>query len=166
MPEYIIEYEYVNKPGYDNVFDTELQKTKTNLRGSKLDIQSQKDLVNKVINDKLRNESETKMNPISNTEVINKQIDLQVSNLEDSRMFNLTELNLHNCGLTDLDVDNLKSLTQLKKLILSFNKLKFIKEIANLVSYIIKIIKVCQIILSFKMKRAKYNTTRFFQNSI
>jgi Leucine-rich repeat (LRR) protein len=120
------------KPGFDNVFDAELQKAKTNLRESKIDAASQNDLVNKVISDKLKNESETKMSPLMNSEIINNKIELQVARLSDARASNLTELNLHNSGLTDLDVEALKCLTQLKKLILSFNKLKFIKEIANL----------------------------------
>lgn len=89
-------------------------------------------MVDKIINDKLQNDSESKLNPISNIELINQHIDLQVAQLGDPRVTNLTELNLHNCGLTDLDMESLKVLTQLKKLVLSFNKLKFIKEIANL----------------------------------
>ena len=134
VPEYIIEFEYVNKPGFDNVFDTELHRAKTTLRESKLDQEGQNNLVNNVIQEKLRNESEIKQNPLSNIEIIGNEINLQVSRLDEPRATNLTELNLHNCNLTDLDVESLKSLVQLKKLILSFNKLKFIKEIASLVS--------------------------------
>ncbi len=132
MPEYIIEFEYINKPGYDNVFDAELHKTKSNLRDNKSDTDSQNDIVNKVISDKLRNESECKQNPISNIEIVNKEIDLAVSRLDSAALSNLKELNLHNSGLTDLDVESLKSLVHLERLILSFNKLKLLKDIANL----------------------------------
>lgn len=96
--------------------------------------EDQNNLVNNIIQEKIRNESETKQNPLSNIEIIDKAINLHVARLEEPRVTNLTELNLHNCNLTDLDVESLKSLVQLKKLILSFNKLKFIKEIASLVS--------------------------------
>ena len=91
-------------------------------------------LVNNIIQEKLRKGSEIKQNLLSNIEIIGNEINLQVSRLDEPRATNLTELNLRNCNLTDFDVESLKSLVQLKKLILSFNKLKFIKEIASLVS--------------------------------
>lgn len=132
VPEYIIEFEYINKPGFDNVFDAELQKAKSNMRENKAETDSQNDIVNKVISDKLRVDSECKENPTSNIEIVNKEIDLAVGRLDNSVLTNLKELNLHNSGLTDLDVESLKSLVHLQKLILSFNKLKLLKDIANL----------------------------------
>ncbi len=91
-------------------------------------------MVNKFINEKLKNESETKLSPLKNSEIVNNKIEIQTAKLNEARANanNLTELNLHNSGLTDLDVESFKCLTQLKKLILSFNKLKLIKDIANL----------------------------------
>ena len=116
------------------MFDTELQKTKLNLRETKIDVNSQNELVNKIIKDKLRNDSEIKMNPVPSSEIISREIELQVSRLDEPNIYNLVELNLHNSSLTELDVDTLKNVSHLKKLILSFNKLKFIKEISHLVS--------------------------------
>lgn len=70
------------------------------------------------------------------TELVFKEINLQLSQLneEQKQLTGLVELNLHNIGLTNLDIKPLQNLRNLKKLILSFNKLKSLKELTNMVS--------------------------------
>ena len=71
-----------------------------------------------------------------NEAIINREIKLQSSDLNEDVLDNLAELNLHNCELTSLNVESLKSLRFLKRLTLSFNKLKNLKELNNIVSLI------------------------------
>lgn len=65
-----------------------------------------------------------------------KEIIDQIPSLPDDgdekRLINLSEVNLHNVGLISLDIEPLKNLKHIKKLILSFNRIKSIKEINNM----------------------------------
>ena len=77
-------------------------------------------------------EYEAKDKEPNNETIINKEIRFQALDLDD--LEGLTEINFHNCELTSLNVDSFKNLRSLKKLTLSFNKLKTLKEINNIVS--------------------------------
>ena len=66
------------------------------------------------------------------TIVIN-QLEQQYVKNEDLRPESILEVNLHNVGLTTIDIAALLNLKNLKKLILSFNKLTSIAEISNMV---------------------------------
>lgn len=75
---------------------------------------------------------------IKTEEFIGKEIDAQLSKLMPNPSvepnYNLIEeLNLHNCELTELDNDPFRNTRNLKKLTLSFNKLKSIRELNTLV---------------------------------
>lgn len=75
----------------------------------------------------------------SNEEILHKEFQIQspVFETDFANVINhLEELNLHNCSLTNLDVESFKNLINLKRLVLSFNNLKHIKEIVHLVSFI------------------------------
>jgi Leucine-rich repeat (LRR) protein len=76
---------------------------------------------------------------IKTEEFIAKEVSAQLSKLmpnpSDEPNYSLIEeLNLHNCELTELDNDPFKNTRSLKKLTLSFNKLKSIRELNTLVS--------------------------------
>lgn len=77
---------------------------------------------------------------ITNEDILNKELQVQ-SSLSDCDLatvvIQLEELNLHNCGLTSIDLESFKNLINVKKLSLSFNNLKSIKEIVHLVSFIL-----------------------------
>jgi Leucine-rich repeat (LRR) protein len=77
-------------------------------------------------------EYETREKESNNETIINKEIRFQALDLDD--LENLTEINFHNCELTSLNVDSFKNLRSLKKLTLSFNKLKSLKELNSIVS--------------------------------
>lgn len=81
-------------------------------------------------------------------ELVKKQIELQSHIKDEFLPNNLIELNLHNIGLTSLDIEPLENLKSLKKLIVSFNKLKRIKEISNMV-------KIEYLFLFKRFKKAK-----------
>ncbi|CAF0870863.1 unnamed protein product, partial [Brachionus calyciflorus] len=148
LPEYIIEYEYLNKYNSDNVFDREL---------STLNV-DKTILGNNVDSDEENNEEEFDLESI-----VTEQIHEQHLRHEELRPESISELNLHNVGLTTFDLAALLNLKNLKKLIASFNKLTSISEIALLnnleyldVSYnsirnlneIKKITRVCYLDLS------------------
>ena len=78
-----------------------------------------------------RIESESKDRELNNETIINKEIKFQAIDLDNIE--SLIEINFHNCDLTSLNVDSLKNLRSLRKLTLSFNKLKTLKELNNLV---------------------------------
>lgn len=70
-------------------------------------------------------------------EVISREIQLQIPMIGDNEQLNvanLTELNLHSCGLAALDAEPFVALKHIKKLIVSFNKLRSLKDINNLVN--------------------------------
>ena len=72
----------------------------------------------------------------SNEEILNREFQIQSPVSETdlaSIVNNLEDLNLHNCSLSSLDTESFKNLINLKKLVLSFNNLKNIKDIVHLV---------------------------------
>jgi len=76
---------------------------------------------------------------IKTEEFVNKEIEVQLGKLmpnpSQEPNYNLIEeLNLHNCELTELNNDPFRNTRNLKKLTLSFNKLKSIRELNTLVS--------------------------------
>ena len=84
-----------------------------------------------------RKELKELKNASSNEDILNKEFQIQspVADTDLASIVNhLEELNLHNCALTNLDVESFKNLINLKKLVLSFNNLKHIKEIVHLPS--------------------------------
>ena len=103
----------------ENTYDKELAITESHLKFN--DIKN----ITKI-------EYEAKDKEPNNETIINKEIRFQALDLDD--LEGLTEINFHNCELTSLNVDSFKNLRSLKKLTLSFNKLKTLKEINNIVS--------------------------------
>jgi len=132
------------KLNFENVFDTELHKTDLNQTASnnaKNEVQAlQIKLTNdKIMHDKINQEieqSKQQKTLASNEEILNKEFQIQspVSETDLATIVNnLEDLNLHNCSLSNLDTESFKNLINLKKLVLSFNNLKNIKEIVHLV---------------------------------
>jgi Leucine-rich repeat (LRR) protein len=76
--------------------------------------------------------------PSNISDIVAKEIIDQIPSSPDDgdekRLINLSEVNLHNVGLISLDIEPLKNLKHIKKLILSFNRIKSIKEINNMSS--------------------------------
>lgn len=124
VPEYIIQYEYLYKHHADDAFEKELVNIETN--GSKLSS----------LSSPLSKNEETIEANVSN-EVVSRAIRMQIPASIESEdpldINNLVELNLHNIGLTSIDIQPICDLKQLRKLILSFNKIKSLKEINSLV---------------------------------
>jgi hypothetical protein len=132
------------KLNFENVFDTELHKTDLNQtapNNAKNEVQAlQIKLTNdKIMHDKINQEieqSKQQKTLASNEEILNKEFQIQspVSETDLATIVNnLEDLNLHNCSLSNLDTESFKNLINLKKLVLSFNNLKNIKEIVHLV---------------------------------
>lgn len=132
------------KLNFENVFDTELHKTDLNQtapNNAKNEVQAlQIKLTNdKIMHDKINQEieqSKQQKTLASNEEILNKEFQIQspVSETDLATIVNnLEDLNLHNCSLSSLDTESFKNLINLKKLVLSFNNLKNIKEIVHLV---------------------------------
>jgi len=146
VPEYVIEFEYQNKVIFffrivskyicklfliltlnknqskfnnENTYDKELAITESHLKFND-------------VKNATKIEYETREKESNNETIINKEIRFQALDLDD--LENLAEINFHNCELTSLNVDSFKNLRSLKKLTLSFNKLKSLKELNSIVS--------------------------------
>ena len=79
-------------------------------------------------------ETDSRDKEANNETIINKEIKFQAVDLDE--LENLTEINFHNCDLTSLNVEAFKNLRSLKKLTLSFNKLKSLRELNHMVEQI------------------------------
>lgn len=122
-------YKHLIKHHVDDAFDKELPNLESNLNRFKTEntvtttteIETESKLEHK-LEDSLLSEIERQIPRLE------EDIDLRSLNIS-----SLVELNLHNVGLTSLDIEPVRSLRFVKKLTISFNKLKSLKELTNLV---------------------------------
>lgn len=70
-------------------------------------------------------------------ELLSREIELQtrvaISAVQEGDMSHVIELNLHNLGIRNLDIETIRNLRMLKKLTLSFNRLTSLKDLNHMV---------------------------------
>lgn len=132
MPEYIIQYEYLYKHHVEDVFERELVNIETNGRAGPLSSSQPAPVAQPTKSNELGKLSdEQAVNVVARA--IHMQIPASIDGDEPLDVNNLVELNLHNTGLASLDLEPVRELRQLKKLVISFNRFTSLKDLNSLV---------------------------------
>lgn len=80
-------------------------------------------------------------NKTKTEETVKSYIEGRLRGLEEASFDKIVHLNLHNTGLTDLDIEPLKMLRHVSKLVLSFNQLSSLKDCNLLVRNLFKLVQ-------------------------